>query len=70
MIYITDNRTAEQRKAAEAESKKPLSWTEYQSALRTAPTPEKRRGLINRLQMETVPAELKGLFEDLKRDKR
>lgn len=69
MLHIIDLRTKEQRKAAEAESQKPLSWTEYQSALRNAPH-DKRQGLINRLQMETVPEELKGLFEGLKRDRR
>lgn len=65
MLHIIDPRTKEERKAAEAESKKPLSWAEYQNELRTAP-PEKRRGLINRLQMDTVPAELLPLMESIK----
>ena len=66
MIHFIDPRTPEQRKAAEAENKKPLSWTEYQTALRTAPTPEKRRGLIDRLDMATVPPELLPLLENIK----
>lgn len=66
MIHFIDPRTPEQRKAAEAESKKPLSWTEYQTALRTAPTPEKRRGLIHRLDLATVPPELLPLLENIK----
>lgn len=69
MIYITDNRTAEERKAAEAENTRPLTWEEYRGAINTAPA-GKRAGLIDRLQMETVPAELRGLFEGLKRDRR
>lgn len=69
MIFITDNRTAEQRKAAEAENTRPLTWEEYRGAINTAPA-GKRAGLIDRLQMETVPEELRGLLDACKHGKR
>ena len=69
MLHFIDPRTPEQRKAAEAENKKPLSWAEYQNELRTAP-PEKRRGLIDRLDIGTVPEELRGLLDACKHGKR
>lgn len=68
MPYIIENMTTAQREAAEAENTRPLTWDEYQKAMKADPA--KRAGLIDRLQMETVPADIRGIIESVKRGRR
>lgn len=66
MIYIDDGKTEEQlkaeRAAAEAERRRPITWGEYQERIKNDP-PGKNAGLISRLQIETVPEDVRSLFE-------
>ena len=66
MIYIDDGKTKEQlkaeRAAAEAERRRPIPWSEYQERIRKDP-PMLCTGLVDRLQLETVPEDLRPLFE-------
>lgn len=62
MYHIIDPRTKEQRKAAEAESKRPITWDEYKELSKNMPMGQAHE-LQRRVIPETVPADIRPIWE-------